>query len=112
MATIDECRKALDGLAAKLARNAESAREQLSLDRTMACKITDLDVFFHGRLVDGKVMALEEGDNPEAKIRITTSSDDLVSIVNGDLSASAAWASGRISIKASVMDLLKLRKLL
>lgn len=112
MATIDECRTALDGLAAKLARNAEASQDQPSLDRALACQITDLNVFFHGRLAGGQVMAMAEGDDPNAKIRITTSSDDLVSIVSGELSAATAWASGRISIKASVMDLLKLRKLL
>lgn len=112
MATIDECRTALDGLAAKLARNAEAARERLALDRTLACLVTDLNVSFHGRLVDGQVVDLQDGDNTAAKIRIITSSDDLVAIVDGRLPAASAWANGRVKIQAGLLDLLKLRKLL
>jgi hypothetical protein len=112
MATIDECRTALEGLAAKLARNAEEARTRLSLDRTLACLLTDLDVYFSGRLADGQVVNLSQSDDPSAKIRITTTSDDLVAIVDGSLSAASAWASGRLKLEASVLDLLKLRTLL
>ena len=89
------------------ARNAEASRERISLDRALACRVTDLDVYFHGQLVDGQVRNMSDGDDPEAKIRITTSSDDLVAIVDGTLNAAAAWASGRVKIEAGVFDLLE-----
>ncbi|GAA4252641.1 SCP2 sterol-binding domain-containing protein [Dactylosporangium darangshiense] len=112
MATVDECRAALQKLAERLAANAAQAREKLDFDRTLACRVTDLDVAFHGRLSGGQIIDLTDGDDPRAKIKLTSSSDDLVELVNGRLNVMAAWTSGRIKIEAGMMDLLKLRKLL
>ncbi|MEV0647470.1 SCP2 sterol-binding domain-containing protein [Phytomonospora sp. NPDC050363] len=112
MATKEECRQALDDLAVKLAENAESLRGKVDLDRRLACDITDLDVSFHGRLNGGKLTGLEEGDDPEAKIRLIVGSDDLLSLVAGDLDFGRAFTSGRVKIKANLFDLLKLKSLL
>jgi putative sterol carrier protein len=112
MATVDECRAALQKLAERLAANAAGAREKLDFDRSLACRVTDLDVAFHGRLKDGQISDLTDGDDPRAKIKLTSSSDDLVALVNGRLNVMQAWTSGRIKIDAGMFDLLKLRKLL
>jgi putative sterol carrier protein len=111
MATVDECRAALGKLAQRLAENAE-AGQKLDFDRTLACRVTDLDTAFHGRLTGGRIEGLTDGDDPDAKLKLTASSDDLVALVNGRLNVAQAWASGRIKIQAGMMDLLKLRKLL
>jgi putative sterol carrier protein len=112
MATVEECRAALQKLAERLAANAADAREKLDFDRTLACRITDLDVAFHGRLSGGQITDLTDGDDPRAKIKLTSSGDDLVELVNGRLNVMSAWTSGRIKIEAGMLDLLKLRKLL
>ncbi|MEV4202510.1 SCP2 sterol-binding domain-containing protein [Micromonospora globbae] len=112
MASVDECRQALQELAARLDRNAETVRERVDLDRTLACRITDLDTAFHGRLTDGRLVDLTDGDDPKAKIAMSTSSDDLVALVRGELDIARAVASRRVSIKANPFDLMKLRKLL
>ncbi|WP_030488006.1 SCP2 sterol-binding domain-containing protein [Micromonospora chokoriensis] len=112
MASVDECRQALQELAARLDRNADTVRERIDLDRTLACRITDLDTAFHGRITDGRLIELADGDDPKAKIALTTSSDDLLALVRGDLDVTSAVASRRVSIKANPFDLLKLRKLL
>ncbi|MFI5911100.1 SCP2 sterol-binding domain-containing protein [Dactylosporangium sp. NPDC051541] len=113
MATVDECRAALEKLAERLGSNTGGgAREKLDFDRTLACRVTDLGVAFHGRLQGGEITGLTDGDDPRAKIKLTSSSDDLVSLVNGQLNVMQAWTGGRIKIEAGVMDLLKLRKLL
>jgi len=111
MATVDDCRAALQKLAANLAANAEQGRA-LDFDRTLACRIPDLGVAFHGRLTGGRIEDLTEGDDPKAKIKLTAKSDDLVALVDGRLNAASAWAGGRLKIDASMMDMLKLRKLL
>ena len=54
MASVDECRQALHDLAARLDQNAET-RGKLDLDRTLACRVTDLDTAFHARLDGGEV---------------------------------------------------------
>ncbi|WBB69580.1 SCP2 sterol-binding domain-containing protein [Micromonospora sp. WMMD812] len=112
MASVDECRQALQQLAARLDSNAETVRERIDLDRTLACRITDLDTAFHGRLADGRLVDLTDGDDPKAKIALSTSSDDLLALVRGDLDIARAVASRRVSIKANPFDLMKLRKLL
>ena len=111
MATVDECRTALHQLAARLDANAE-AKGRIDLDRPLACTIKDLGVYFHCRLKDGRLVDIQDGDDLKAKIRLTTTSDDLLALVGGELDFARAWASGRVSVSANPFDLLKLRKLL
>lgn len=112
MATVEECRAALDKLAAHMAANAEEVGARVDLDRPLACVVKDLGVAFHGRITGGRLVELGEGDDPKAKIRLTATSDDLVALVDGRLDFAKAWASGRLSVSANPFDLLKLRKLL
>lgn len=111
MATVDECRTALATLAARMDENAAKLSGTIDLDRPLACTVKDLGVAFHGQISGGRLIGLTDGDNPNAKIRLTATSDDLVEMVSGNLDLAKAWASGRISISANPFDLLKLRKL-
>ncbi|GID29993.1 alkyl sulfatase C-terminal domain-containing protein [Paractinoplanes brasiliensis] len=111
MATVDECRQALHGLAARLERNAET-RGKLDFDRTLACRVPDLETAFHGRLSGGLLTDIADGDDPNAKIALIAGSDDLVALVAGRLDVTRAVASGQVKVKANPFDLLKLRKLL
>lgn len=112
MASVDECRQALHDLAARLADNADEVRDRIDMDRTLACRISDLKTAFHGRLTDGRLVDIADGDDPDAKIAMTTTSDDLVALVRGQLDVARAMAARRVSIKANPFDLMKLRKLL
>jgi predicted lipid carrier protein YhbT len=112
MATVDECRAALNALAARMDKNAAELSDKIDLDKPLACSIKDLGVAFHGQLKDGRLVGLSDGDDPNAKIRLTADSDDFVAMVSGNLDLAKAWTSGRIVIKANPFDLLKLRKLL
>src|SRR6059058_4244281 len=111
MATVDECRQALHGLSAKLDATAE-AQGRLDFERTLACRLTDLDAAFHARLSGGRLLDIADGDDPRAKIALVSSSDDLIALVEGRLDVTRAVAGRQISIKANPFDLLKLRKLL
>ncbi|SCF29941.1 SCP-2 sterol transfer family protein [Micromonospora purpureochromogenes] len=111
MASVDECRQALHDLASRLERHAEVG-QRIDLDRTLACRVTDLDTAFHGRITGGRLVDLADGDDPKAKIALITGSDDLVALVHGQLDVTRAVASRRVSIKANPFDLMKLRKLL
>jgi putative sterol carrier protein len=111
MATLEECRQAINQLAARLSTSADGGGLR-DFDRTLACRISDLNTAFHGRLAGGHVRDLAEGDDPNAKIKLTIGSDDLVDLVGGRLDAKRAFASGRLKINASVFDLLKLQKML
>jgi hypothetical protein len=110
MATVDECRKALHDLAARLDENAET-RGKLDFDRTLACRVTDLGTAFHARLSGGRLLDITDGDDPGAKIALTATSDNLLALLDGRLDVTRAIASRQISVKANPFDLLKLRKL-
>lgn len=111
MASVDECRQALRDLAERLDRHAH-VQGRIDLDRTLACRITDLDTAFHGRLEGGRLVDLADGDDPKAKIALSASSDDLIALVHGQLDITRAVTARRVSIKANPLDLMKLRKLL
>jgi hypothetical protein len=111
MATVEQCRQALNDVAARMAADPEAAA-RVNLDRSIAVDIRDLAVSFTGRLRGGAIVDLAEGSDPKAQIRLSVSSDDLLALVAGSLNFAGAWASGRLSVKASFGDLLKLRKLL
>jgi putative sterol carrier protein len=111
LASVDECRQALHDFAARLDANAQTGGK-LDLDRTLACRVTDLGTAFHARLAGGSLVDIADGDDPKAKIALTSSSDDLIALVRGDLDVTKAIAARRVSVKANPFDLLKLRKLL
>jgi len=112
MATVEECRQALDTLSERMAAHAAELSGKVSIDRPMVCRLRDLGMAFHGRLKDGVIMNIEPGDDPKARITLELTSDDLVALVAGRLDFARSWASGRLSVKANVLDLVKLRKLL
>lgn len=112
MASVDECRTALHELAARLDANADEVRNRVDLDRTLACRITDLGTAFHGRLTDGRLVDLADGDDPSAKIALSITSNDLLALVRGELDIARALGARRMSVSANPFDLLKLRKLL
>ncbi|MEW2546356.1 sterol-binding protein [Streptomyces sp. NPDC047002] len=116
MATPQQCRDALDRLAQNLAGADGAVRAAARLDRSLSCHITDLGLTFTGRLRGGTVEvddAVRQGPPAErAQIRLTTTGDDLVALVEGRLDFVRAWGSGRVRFEAGVRDLLRLRSLL
>ncbi|WP_405579904.1 SCP2 sterol-binding domain-containing protein [Streptomyces sp. NBC_01190] len=115
MATIEECRAALDRLAANLAAADGDLKAAAALDRSLSCRITDLDITFVGRLTGGRiedVTTVPGAPADKAQIRLTTKGDDLVAMVGGELNFARAWGSGRVKVQANLRDVLRLRSLL
>ncbi|MFF1465608.1 SCP2 sterol-binding domain-containing protein [Streptomyces sp. NPDC058330] len=115
MATMAECRSALDTLSDNLAGADGDVRGAAALDRSLSCHVRDLDVTFTGRLTDGRIQVLDTLEGPpreKAQIRLAMTGDDLVAMVNGELDFAKAWSSGRVRLEAGFRDLLKLRSLL
>ncbi|MEU7009603.1 SCP2 sterol-binding domain-containing protein [Streptomyces sp. NPDC046332] len=115
MATIEECRSALDKLSDNLSRADSEVRSAAALDRSLSCHVTDLDTTFTGRLAGGRVEVQDTVPGPppgKAQIRLAMTGDDLVAMVDGKLNFAKAWASGRVRLEAGFRDLLKLRSLL
>lgn len=116
MASVEDCERALHALALRLAEIDPDLRARHAVDRTLSCRVVDLDVVFAVRIQDGVLSDLTctstDQASPRAQVRLTTSSDDLVALTDGSLTAPLAWATGRLKIEASVRDLLRLRSLL
>ena len=112
MATMDQCIKALQSILGDLASNPAAA----GLDRSLSCRLTDLDQVVLGRLSSGAVRDLHavpaDPSVPKAEIRLTMTSDDLIALTDGSLHFGKAWASGRVKLEAGLRDLLRLRTLI
>ena len=112
MATKRQCEAALRSLAKRLDGVDASLRKRHAPDRTVTCRIPDLDTTFSGRLHEGALLDISNVALDDAQIRLTVSSDDLLAVTNGDLAFSSAWAEGRLKIEASVLDMIRLRGML
>lgn len=112
MATMDQCLTALQRILGDLASNPAAA----GLDRSLSCRLTDLEHVVLGRLGGGAVRDLRvvpaDPPVPKTDIRLTMSSDDLVALTDGSLHFGKAWASGRVKLEAGLRDLLRLRTLI
>jgi hypothetical protein len=114
LATADECRKALEGLTARISEMNPDDRAAHLVDRTLSCEIPDLGVTFVTRLgPDGADPVREAtGADRPAQIRFVATSDVVVSISDDPGSFARAWLTGRLKVHANVFDLLRLRKLM
>lgn len=111
MATVQECEHAMHQLADRLAANSAAKGKAAEFDRSLSCRLTDLDVIFGARLADGTLSDIRPVESADAQVKLRMSSDDLLALVAGELNLAQAWASGRVGIDAKVFDLLKLRSM-
>ena len=114
MITAEECREALQKLAARLTELSPDERSDYFGNRTMSCTIPDLGVTFRTHLgTDGADTVCEQTpQDPKADIRITASSANVLSLAESPMNIARMWLSGTVKIEASMKDLFRLRKLL
>lgn len=115
MATVEDCAAALQSLADRLDEVDPDLRSRYLVTRRLSCQVPDLDVVFLATLTDEGIEELrcvEPADADAAQVRLSAASDDLLALVAGTLSPPVAWATGRLKVQASPLDLLKLRALL
>jgi hypothetical protein len=110
MATVAESEQAFHALADRLA-NADPAARKEGFDRSLSCTLRDIGVIFGARVLDGLLVDIRQVDRPTAQVKLTMTSDDLLKLVAGKIKFAPAWAAGRIKVDASVLDLIKLRKI-
>jgi predicted lipid carrier protein YhbT len=113
MASVDQCRVALDELIAVLASVDPVLRAKHVPERTVACRVEDLDLTFVGRLDEHGLHDLAESVDGSSgvDVRVSMSSDELVALAEGSDDFLHAWLRGRIQVSASMRDLLRLRSL-
>jgi len=113
VASVEECRTALHDLAAALDGVSPEVRARHVPERTVACRLADLEVTFVGRLDEHGVHDVAEADEeePDVDVRLTMESDELVALADGQDDFLHAWLRGRVQVSASMRDLLRLRSL-
>lgn len=113
MATVDEARAALERLSTRLTRVDPGELEKHVVERTISCRLPDLELVFLTRIHTGGLDAFTIADGADrAQVRLTLNSDDLVALADDELPVTKAWATGRLKIEASIGDLLRLRRIL
>lgn len=115
MASVEECRAALDKLVERFHELDEEIRTKHVVERTLSCRLSDIGVVFYGRIHPDGLDPFTESPFPDGRqpeIRLTLTSDDLLQLVNGELDLARALLGGRVKIDASLGDLLRLRRLL
>jgi len=113
MASAEDCRAALQKLAARLAEMSPGEREQYFGNRTMSVTVPDLGATYVTRLGAGDDPVREAAPGePAADIRLTADSDEVLALAEQPMNIARAWMSGRVKIEASVKDLFRLRRLL
>lgn len=112
MATVKQCRTALESLASRLLEMEPDVRRSLPTERTVSCHVRDLGITFltrvGARVADPVIEAA--GGNPRAQIRITASSDEVLAVARNPLRFQDAWRAGRLEVEGSFLDLLLLRR--
>jgi predicted lipid carrier protein YhbT len=113
VATVEECRKAVERLAAQLAAVDPDLRARHVPHRSAACRLTDLDVTFFGELDEHGLHDVTDtpDEEPDVDVRLTMDSDELVALADGADDFLHAWLRGRVQVSASMRDLLRLRSL-
>lgn len=106
----DEVETLLGELAERFAAiDPDLRRTMLPPRRTLELAVSDLGVRYHTTLVQGELQPLAQGPLDRPDVRVTTDSDDLAELADGRLRLGEAYATGRIRVEASMMDLLRLR---
>lgn len=114
MATVEECRKALESLTARIEDMNQEDREAHLAERTLSCKVSDLGITFVTRLGAHGAESVREAAAADgaAQIRFTAKSDDVLAIAADPGSFARAWLTGRLKVDGNLFDLLQLRRLL
>lgn len=90
-----------------------SLRESVPETRVLTLHVSDLDMSYWAELVEGHLGDPTPGAPEEsAHTRIRAASDDLVALVDGELTFVSAYLTGRVRVDAGVADMLQLRRML
>jgi len=111
MAQKEEVMAALNGVRTKL----ESPALQPSFHdftKTMQFNFPDLNTSFLFRIENGVLKEFTESSVEKPDISVTSNSDTLLAIMNKKMGAMSAYTTGKLKVRGSMKDLLKLQKLM
>ena len=113
VATKAEVERQLGLLMSRLDGNEANVRSAIPTRKVLCCHVADLGADWYSVVENGHVSQPSEAPpNGRADITLRVGSDDLVDLVEGRTTFLSAFASGKIKVDASIVDLLRLRSLL
>ena len=88
----------------------EAVRKELEgVKRTMFINVIDKEGYSF--VLDGQeIKDFKKGGIDEPDVKITATEEDLILLFKGELKPMKAWATKRLVVKASLDDLLRVRK--
>lgn len=113
-APVSQIRPQLEKAVAKFNERARSDPKFQETLRDMERKIQleiEGDATYHFHLKDYRIDSVRDGPIEGAQVLVTTDKETLLGIFNGEVSAMGAYLKKRIRFKATLMDLLVLKKL-
>lgn len=111
MASKDEILKHLQTVRQKF-KDPETKTKFTGFDRTLEFQFTDLNASYHTRIHDQKMEPFTQGSLEKPNLLVTTDSSTLIGILEGRLSPLDAYSTGKLKVKGSMTDLLKLQILM
>jgi len=83
-----------------------------SFTKTIQFTFTDLQISFYLEIEKGVVKKLLESSSERPDITIFSDSNTFLDVVDKKLSPVNAYSTGKLKVQGSILDLLKLQKLL
>jgi SCP-2 sterol transfer family len=108
-----EVERQLAVLLDRLDGNRDGVRTAIPGRKVLRCAVPDVDASWYAVIEGGHVSPPSEtppADRTDITLRV--GSDDLVDLIAGRLSFLSAFTSGKVTVDASILDLLRLRALL
>ena len=81
-------------------------------DKKISFHFTDINKTWYTHVAHGKASPPIEGEPENAEIKIITDSDTWLKIIAKEQKVMNAYSSGKLKVKASMRDLLKLQRVL
>ncbi len=93
----------------KIAEDEKIKKELEGVTRSVNIDVIDKEGFSFV-LDNGDIKDFKHGILDETDINVTATEEDFVALFKGELKPMRAWATKRLKIKASLEDILKVRK--
>ena len=111
MATTEDIKNSLDGVRARL-DDPKLKQRFAAFSKNLQFTFTDLDTSFVMRIENGEMKSLAEGSTESPDIHVTVESEVLMNILSKKINPMRAYTTGKLKVKGTLTDLLKLQKLL
>jgi len=90
----------------------ENKKKFRNWEKIVAFYFSDIEKSWYSQITEGKASEPIEGKPEKIDIQITTDSETWLKIINKEIKMMNAFTSGKLKVKASMKDILKLQQVL